>query len=335
MIDRTSQTAQPQDGEQLLDRVASVYRAGEMGYREQLLATGKLAHEYVLFRLGLGHSRPAAVQSVEGRLSETGGKSVNANRLIAVYHVTTLLGTGVDYSRVPYRTLREFAQLVERHVDTDLWSVRRGLEESAPSLFRECAEAKPVPVDLEGCRAKVQALLADAAETDARRTAEAAMQPHATEATREEAGTAAIRAVAARRKADAASQRARADANEGDDGQEGSRRVGRPRWHEEPAAKPDTQRMATNPVAAAKQATPKDLAHQIASMIGACRDPESTLEALAAALPWSDELISAFAAGLASNPTPHMSDVLLTLSEEAEDLVSALATKRNGVATVA
>jgi hypothetical protein len=120
----------------LLEKTAAAFRYGEVAHREQQLAAGRHAQEYLLARRALGHSRAAIVQALAGRLCEVARCPVNVNRLIATAQAADLLGAGLEHD-LPLRTLREFVKLLQRDRATDAWAVKPGLEDAARSLFAQ------------------------------------------------------------------------------------------------------------------------------------------------------------------------------------------------------
>jgi hypothetical protein len=290
----------------LLQRIDSTYRKALAGYRDQLLATGKLCHEYVALRLSLGHTRAAAVQSVEGKLSECGGESVNANRLIATYHVSVLLGTGIDLTRFPYRLMRECTELLERvaspSTKSEAWTIREGLETDAKALFARIAAAVPVP-DFAAVGRDVKEVLATAALKASLKANEAAKAAGATEEQKAAAELAEETAKKARETAKKAADKA---AETADKKTATKKTAGRKKAGQEHTAAPAPLPIG-NPLshilAAVKIAAPKDSAAMILDILRACKDIPGSLREVCASLAWSEPLAKAVIDGLADNRT--------------------------------
>src|SRR5262249_39259296 len=83
-----AETNEPNEGQQLKEaerirkECGKSYRAGEREYRKGLLEAGRLAHSYLCIRMSLGHSREAAVKTLEGDLSAYSSQPVDVSRLV-------------------------------------------------------------------------------------------------------------------------------------------------------------------------------------------------------------------------------------------------------------
>lgn len=160
--------------------MVKAYRQGEKVYRAGLLDAGRLCDLYLHQRMGLGDKRGAAVQAVEGQLAQYASGTVDANRLVAVYHAHRLLAEepGVKAEAVAYGHYRDaWCRLVERqHKDTadECWALLPGLESECKAAF---AQAVADTLSKDAVAERVQGLLqryaAQQAEASAKAKAEA------------------------------------------------------------------------------------------------------------------------------------------------------------------
>lgn len=196
----------------ILDRAEKTFVKALRGWRDGLILTGKLCHEYVLARLAIPRTkRSAAIEAIEGRLSEYDTNRVDANRLIECYHVHRLLCEvpGIDSSRIPYNVLRECTKFVERlsipSKNTEEWRLYPPTESAALALFADMAELEHSP-KLSTVRADVLRIIAEAMAMVADEAAKKAANPGAADesALKEAAKEAQEAAKKAQEKADKA-----------------------------------------------------------------------------------------------------------------------------------
>jgi chemotaxis protein histidine kinase CheA len=200
-----------QEAEHTLGKAVTCYRRGEREYRRGLLESGRWAGLHVRARLRLGHSRRAAVQTIEGQLALYSTGAVDANRLVACWESYRLLAEeqGLDKAAadVPYGHYRDhYSRLVERtHKDSpeECYALLLGLEAECRAAFKAAVESG---TDAEAVGLRVRELLAEhAARQEAARKAEAQARAAEEAAKREQARQAAE----ARRAAEQAAREAK------------------------------------------------------------------------------------------------------------------------------
>jgi hypothetical protein len=153
------------DAGELLDRAKAAYGTGVNQYREAMLETGRLLHEYVLVSLaradGLtvgqrarkGVTRKAIVQTAADSL---GVCPIRVNHLISAAMVVRLLAGGGTAGNLAWAAVRFFQVFLtrtrgvitpdgrkvppEKASSYETWQVRKGFEKSAPALFRRAAD---------------------------------------------------------------------------------------------------------------------------------------------------------------------------------------------------
>lgn len=262
-----------------LASVVSAYRKGQSGLARWSLESGRLAHGFVAYRVRvLKHERAAAIKAVTGQLCDVAGRDVDVNALIGTYHVTRLLGDGVDFSRVPYTTLEAYMPLVRRDIATEDWSIVPGVEDDAKGLFREAGTSEP-PMPLRSVTDRVRVLDARSKAIVAEELAKAASDPKAGKAVKDKAAKAAEQASkAAERVAKAAESPKPEKAPE-----------------KAPEAPPSVPQGATESrppslLAQAKAGCVKDVASMAAELVTGCDAPDDVFAELLRVLKKSGEL---------------------------------------------
>ena len=176
-----------------LKAVVRAYRQGEKAYRAGLLEAGRLADQYLRQRLALGDKRKAAVQTLEGQLSQYASDTVDVNRLVGCYQAYRLLAEGLlpgaeqdtkeakaaraNVDQVPYGHYRDaWRQLVQRaRPDTaeEEWVLLPGLEEQARALY---AKAVADHLSLAAVQEQVRGLQRQYADAQAAKARQEAQQ---------------------------------------------------------------------------------------------------------------------------------------------------------------
>lgn len=148
------------DASELLERARAAYLQGQANYRDALLETGRLLHEYILARLregdGFGKDKRLALGLCRQKVVDAAGdalgvSSARVHRLLVAAQVVTLLGGG-EPGGLGYITVCRFQVLIRRYRGTsqdkanrpgghplsaeETWAIKPGLEEKAPALFR-------------------------------------------------------------------------------------------------------------------------------------------------------------------------------------------------------
>jgi colicin import membrane protein len=206
-----------QEADATLKAAVKSYRAGEKAYRAGLLEAGRLADVYVFQRLVLGDKRAAAVQTLEGELAKYSSTTVDANRLVACYQASHLLGDGlldqldtasqlaaeaddkaaVKAANAAYKAAKEALERVPYGHYRDAWSrlVQRTAKDTPqeswvllPGLESDCREAFAKAVTDGLSKAAVEELArtlvthAEAAAAEAARQAKGAAEAEARKA---------------------------------------------------------------------------------------------------------------------------------------------------------
>lgn len=156
------------DAAELLTKATMLYRVSQEAYRHARLDVGYLLHEFVFAHLkqGDGISEPIRLQNgfTRRRAIELAAESLGVTRaeikyLISSAMVRHLLGTGLDLKDLSLVSVYRFAKFIRRTTsstgtrhshynksgdydisETEVWSIRPGLEESAPALLRRAVE---------------------------------------------------------------------------------------------------------------------------------------------------------------------------------------------------
>ncbi len=137
-----------------LARAKAVYSASIVNYRDALLETGRLLHEYVLAYLseGGGACRDSRAtmgitreKAVARAAAEFGVKPLRIRNLIIVSMTVSLIGRDVDLGSLGHNALRYFGYFVRRGyvgrtgldaTSVEEWFIREGFEEKAQALLR-------------------------------------------------------------------------------------------------------------------------------------------------------------------------------------------------------
>lgn len=188
---------QLKEAEKIRKECSRSYRAGEREYRKGLLEAGRLAHSYLCIRMGLGHSREAAVKTLEGDLSAFSSRPVDVGRLIRCYSAWHLLcevqGLVRDAGDVPYGAYVDgWSTLTERHNPgkaTESYVLIPGMETEALALFADSIKAGWVAKDVADKCGALRLRAAQLAEEKA--AAQRVEKEKAEQAAREEASKAA------------------------------------------------------------------------------------------------------------------------------------------------
>lgn len=270
----TPSTDTPDLPEVKLAAVVSAYRKGQSGLARWSLESGRLAHGFVAYRVRvMQHERAAAIKAVTGQLCDIAGRDVDVNALIGTYHVTRLLGEGVDHSRVAYTTLEAYMPLVRRDSSTEDWTIVPGVDEDAKGLFREASTSEP-PMPLRSVTDKVRVLDAKSKAVVAEQLAKAAADPQAGKAAKDKAAKAAEQASkAADRVAKAAEKPATEKAPE-----------------TPPAPTGTTEARPPSTLAMAKVGTSKDIVAMMLELVEGCEEPDTVAELFTDAVVRSKEV---------------------------------------------
>jgi hypothetical protein len=161
----TNSSQHEQDAAAVLDAIAELYRCGAGGYRDQMLAAGRKAREYVQLHItqaGTQKVRAAAVLAIEERLTTVARSKVDTNRLMKASVAVELLAGDTDYSAMPYTVIRDaFVLLVSRDrrqaACQERWSVHPSTTlEQAQEVFKHIADNR---LDRDTALALVKKLL--------------------------------------------------------------------------------------------------------------------------------------------------------------------------------
>jgi hypothetical protein len=162
----------------LLVALVKAYAKGESAYRDGLLDSGRIVAQYIARRIGLGATRKAAVQTVEGQLAAVATDTVDANRLARCWAAWHLLaeqpGLAKQAAKVPYGHYRDaWCKLVDRaKPDTaeEHYTLLPGLEAECLAAF---GQAVANTLDKQACHDRAQALVREHAGRVAKAHADA------------------------------------------------------------------------------------------------------------------------------------------------------------------
>jgi hypothetical protein len=147
----------------LLARARQVYEQAELSYRECMLKTGQLLHEFILAKLSERGTAPPPRRSrhtwsreecIKLAASELGCDTDRVNVMIQTAMAFVLLGEGADPGALPFGVLMAFGVFVERRKqwgegcerpdrlagssaeEYETWQIKPGMEERGKGLLR-------------------------------------------------------------------------------------------------------------------------------------------------------------------------------------------------------
>jgi hypothetical protein len=163
-----------------VDKAEACVKRAERGLSEGYILAGYHADVALALRLKAGDSRAAAIQGIEGRLSEQSSVAIKADRLIACWHAYRLLqGGSVDdkgkLTDGPVGTYAHFdrawshlVQRVNKGKADEAWTLLPGLEQQCIDAFRE---ARDNSTNRDGCSERCNALKRQLADVQAKEKA--------------------------------------------------------------------------------------------------------------------------------------------------------------------